>query len=606
MRSYLLRVTVLAALFIICSIQLAVSQDASLTKFNFETELIAPVKVIKIKEGHYFINFGKAFFGTLSIESTTTQKDTLVVHLAEELLKENTLNRNPKGTIRYQKAMVSGFQKGVKTDVVLSKDKRNTNKKAIQLPDSFGVIMPFRYCEIEHLKIPIKEVKFRQKAMYHSFNDNASSFQSSDAILNQIWDLCKHTIKATTFAGYYVDGDRERIPYEADAYINQLSHYAVDSEYTMARRTNEFFIANPTWPTEWVLHTAKMFYYDYLYTGDSKSIDKYYDKLKAKTLIELAREDGLISTHSKKLNKAMMHQLGFKNGKQRIKDIVDWPIVERDGYDFKEINTVVNSFYYENLQFMSLIAEAVGHKKDAKFYKKEAAKIKKIINTKLFDRNKGIYVDGEGSAHSSLHANMFPLAFGLVPEENLASVINYVKSKGMACSVYGAQYLLEGLYQNNEAEYAKQLIVDTTHNRTWWNMIEVGATMTLESWNIAVKPNLDWNHAWGTAPANIITRNMWGIQPVSPGFGKAAIAPQLAGINSSQITVPTIKGAIKAKFKKLDDGSEVYELILPKTMQATFKLPNKKYKDLLVNGKSKKNKKRIVLNKEHNNIEIIY
>jgi len=230
------------------------AQDTNLTKFNFETELIAPVKVIKIKEGHYFIDFGKAFFGTLNIESKTSQKDTLIVHLAEELLKENTLNRNPKGTIRYQKATVPGFEKGIKTDIILTKDKRNTNKKAIQLPTSFGVIMPFRYCEIENLKIPIEEIKIRQKAIYHSFNDDASSFQSSDTILNQIWDLCKHTIKATTFTGYYVDGDRERIPYEADAYINQLSHYAVDNEYSMARRTNEFFIANPTWPTEFPVY----------------------------------------------------------------------------------------------------------------------------------------------------------------------------------------------------------------------------------------------------------------------------------------------------------------------------------------------------------------
>lgn len=62
-------------LFIICGIQLTVSQDKSLTEFNFETELIKPVKVVKIKEDHYFIDFGKAFFGTLSIESDMAQKD---------------------------------------------------------------------------------------------------------------------------------------------------------------------------------------------------------------------------------------------------------------------------------------------------------------------------------------------------------------------------------------------------------------------------------------------------------------------------------------------------------------------------------------------------
>lgn len=596
----------MTVLLILGTFQYINAQHDDLTKPKFETEINEPVKIIKIGNEHYFVDFGKAFFGTLSIESESAQKDTLIIHLAEALSQENAVNRSPKGTIRYQKALVAGLSKGIQTDVILSPDKRNTNKQAIQLPDSFGIIMPFRYCEIENLKIPINEIKISQKAFYYSFNDSASRFHSSDTILNQIWDLCKHTIKATSFAGYYIDGDRERIPYEADAYINQLSHYAVESEYSLARRTNEYFISHPTWPTEWILHTAKMFYYDYLYTGDSQSIIKYYDNLKAKTLIELSREDGLISTHSTKLNNALMQQLGFKNPEQRIKDIVDWPLLERDDYEMTDINTVVNSFYYENLIMMSLIAEVIGNKKDAKFYKNQAHKLKEAINNKLFDASKGIYVDGEGSNHSSLHANMFPLAFGLVPEENMATVTDYVKSKGLACSVYGAQYLLEALYKNNEAAYAKQLIVDTTNVRTWWNMIQVGSTMTLEAWDMQFKPNLDWNHAWGTAPANIITRNMWGVRPISPGFCDAEICPQLEGINFSEITVPTIQGPIYAKFKKFAYGSQVFEIQLPETIHGEFKVPGEEYKELVLNGKVLKNKKRIVLKKGLNIIEIKY
>ncbi|MGI6302875.1 MAG: hypothetical protein ACOX52_17715 [Verrucomicrobiota bacterium] len=57
----------------------------------------------------------------------------------------------------------------------------------------------------------------------------------------------------TSFAGIYIDGDRERIPYEGDAYINQLGHYAVDREYAIARRTIEHFMDHPTWPTEWAV-----------------------------------------------------------------------------------------------------------------------------------------------------------------------------------------------------------------------------------------------------------------------------------------------------------------------------------------------------------------
>ena len=120
----------------------------------------------------------------------------------------------------------------------------------------------------------------------------------------------------------------------------------------------------------------------------------------------------------------------------------------------------------------------------------------------------------------------------------------------MACSVYGAQYLLEGLYLSNEAQYALDLITDTKGDRTWWNMIEVGATMTLEAWDVKYKPNADWNHAWGTAPLNITTRYMWGIKPKTAGFKIAEIQPQLADLKYSNIKVPTMNGIIKASFTK--------------------------------------------------------
>ena len=585
------------------------AQNEKLISAKFETTINKPAKILKVGEGHYFIDFGKAFFGTLRIESKVNQKDSLTIHLAEELQKENTLNRKPKGTIRYQKTILPSLNIG-RTDIVLPPNKRNTTGRAIKLPDSFRVVIPFRYCEIENLKVPIDKIKISQKAFHYLFNDNASHFFSSDKILNQIWDLCKHTIKATSFAGYYIDGDRERIPYEADAYINQLSHYSMDSEYSLAKRTNKYFIDHPSWPTEWVLHTAKLFYYDYLYSGDKELLYKYYDKLKAKTLMELAREDGLITTNSPKLNDELMIQLGFENPRSmtftqgKIKDIVDWPKTERDDYEFKDINTVVNSFYYENLQMMSLISEAIGKKKDSKFYKKEAELLKKVINEKLFDSSKGIYLDGEHSNHSSLHANMFPLAFDLVPEENITTVINFIKSKGMVCSVYGAQYLLEGLYKNKEATYAKKLIVDTSNVRTWWNMIKSGSTITLESWDIKLKPNIDWNHAWGTAPANLITRYMWGIKPKSPGYADTEISPQLDDINFSEITVPTIRGLIYAKFKKSDDKNEVFEIKLPKAISGNFKVPYERYKSLVLNGKTIKNNKIIKLKKGLNIIKI--
>lgn len=568
----------------------AQAQNANVQNpYAFESVLNKPCKVLKIGEGHYFIDFGKAYFGKVVMHSKQAQKDTLLVHLGEKLVAANELDRNPGGTIRYQKVKLEQLSGNQNVVVNLLADERNTKPQAISLPDSFGVLMPFRYCELENVQIPIDEIDIWQQAYYYRFNDDAGSFTSSDTILNAVWDLCKHTIKATTFAGYYVDGDRERIPYEADAYINQLSHYSVDSVYSVARRTNEYFIEHPTWPTEWLLHTVLLFYQDYMYTGEIDMLEKYYDTLKIRTLMDLEREDGLISSKSEKLNAEFKAKLGFKNPNTRVRDIVDWPPGqkdtgwklateegERDGYEMVAINTVVNSFYYFNMLLMSEIAGYLGKTDDVAFFKQKSERVKRAINLKLFDKSRGIYIDGEGSNHASLHANMFPLAFNLVPEENQKTVTEFVKSRGMACSVYGAQYLLEGLYNANESDYALKLMTETGSDRSWWNMIEIGSTMTLEAWDTKYKPNLDWNHAWGTAPLNIVTRYMWGITPQTPGFGTAQIKPQLNNLDFSEIKVPTIKGAIEAKFSLTNENYERYEIKLPRSMNGEFIISDSK------------------------------
>jgi alpha-L-rhamnosidase len=557
--------------------------NLSLVENQFQSALLSPQRIVKVSENHYFIDFGKDAFGTVVLTMKSLQTDTLIVHLGEKTIHSNCIDRNPGGTIRYQKVLLTNIPKGKEYTVKLTPDKRNTNFPAIVLPDSFGVILPFRYCELENLKVPINEIVIQQKVYNYRFNDQSSAFECSDTTLNRIWDLCKYTIKATSFCGIYIDGDRERIPYEADAYINQLSHYCVDNEYSMARRTNEYFIDHPTWPTEWILHTVLLFYNDYLYTGEIDPISKNYESLKAKTLIALEREDGLISTKSEKLSDKVMKSIGFKDSTQRLRDIVDWPPSqkdaawmnlpnkdgERDGYEMTDVNTVVNSFHYLNLKLMAKIAGYLGKKDDSLLFMQKSVRVKEAINQKLFDQTKGIYVDGENSKHSSIHANMFPLAFGLVSDENIESVISYLKSRGMACSVYGAQYLLEGLYQACEGDYALDLMTSTS-DRSWWNMIKVGSTMAIEAWDMKYKPNADWNHAWGTAPANIITRWMWGIQPIQPGFTMVQIKPQLSHLAFSKIKVPSIKGAITAEFQKVDDQYDLYIIELPATMHGEF------------------------------------
>jgi len=576
------------------------SQETEKTflKSKFISSFVKPDKIKELGPNHYFIDFGKDAFGTLILNFKSSKPDTVIIHLGEKSINSSAVDRNPGGTIRYQKVILAVSPSNESFTIKLLPDKRNANLPAIPLPDSFGVIMPFRYCEIENIKAPVNSIDVKQKVYNSGFNENSSSFISSDTILNKIWDLCKYSIRATSFTGYYIDGDRERIPYEADAYINQLSHYSVDNEYSMARRTNEYFITNPTWPTEWILFTVLLFYNDFMYTGDLAPLIKNYDALKVKTLIGLERVDGLISSKSEKLTDNLMSRLGFKDNKQRIRDIVDWPPAqkdtgwklatadgERDGYEMVPVNTVVNSFHYIDLKLMSEIAGWLGKKDDSVYFLKKSLLVKESINSKLFDKKKGVYIDGENSQHSSLHANMFPLAFGIVPSESFKSVVSFIKSRGMACSVYGAQFLLDGLYNAGEADYALDLLTSTS-DRSWWNMILAGSTITLEAWDMKYKPNSDWNHAWGSAPANVISRDMWGITPVNPGYSEVRIKPQLSKISSSKIKAPTIKGAIHAEYKNLSDKQEEYSIMLPAGMSGEFVLLQKNRSAVYLNDGS--------------------
>ena len=142
---------------------------------------------------------------------------------------------------------------------------------------------------------------------------------------------------------------------------------------------------------------------------------------------------------------------------------------EQDQFVFKRINTVVNGFYYHNMKIMAKFATLLNKTDEALDFELRAAKIRKSINEKLFNTEKGYYVDGIGTNHASLHANMILLAFDLVPDSRKKSVVDFIKSRGMACSVYGSQYLLEALYKAGEAKYALGLL-SSTCDRSWYTV----------------------------------------------------------------------------------------------------------------------------------------
>jgi hypothetical protein len=137
-----------------------------------------------------------------------------------------------------------------------------------------------------------------------------------------------------------------------------------------------------------------------------------------------------------------------------------------------------------------------------------------------------------------MHANVFALRFGLVPnaaKENIAEYI-YELSKG---SVYLYQYFLEALYLNDFSQKAYTLLT-SKGRRSWYGMkYNNSSTMTTEAWDFDIKENMDLNHAWGTAPVNIIPRYLAGILPTKPRYSEFNVLPRDSELERYKISIPT-------------------------------------------------------------------
>ena len=504
-----------------------------------------PEHFVKLENGNWFIDFGRAYFAGLELEFKTPEAGRIVtVHLGEALLTGGGVNRSPGASIRFQRSELTLKEGQLLYTVPLPE------RDARLMPDNVGPVMPFRYVEVENAP-ELRPEDIRQVAAYYPFDENAASFSCSDGRVNAVWEMCRHTMKATSFCGIFVDGDRERLPYEADAYINQLGWYCCTGDTTLPRYTHESLILRASWPTEWIMFSVLMAWQDYLHTGELSSVREFYPDLKAKTLYALRRADGLISTVEPAMPKEVEKAVHFDSAGwgNVIHDIVDWPAGERDGHEMKPVNTVVNAFHCRALELISKLAKALKEVEDELLFKAAFETAAKSLNEKLFDKNSGLYVDGEGSAHSSLHSNMFPLVFGLVPEERRKKVTEFISNRGMACSVYGAQFLMEALFDNGKAGRAISLMTADT-DRSWTHMIErVGTTIALEAWDNKYEPNQDWNHAWGAAPANILPRKILGIEPLEPGFRKILIWPRAGELKRASGKVPTILGPVSVEYE---------------------------------------------------------
>lgn len=518
-----------------CSVLTAVLPPVS-ANVPVVLDTLTPVKIYQpVRSGYSysFIDFGIAWFGALSFTLTSTSSQTVQVIISEAASDTDVIT-NAVGP------------HCCTTSVAMT-----VGTKSFSL---FGD-STFRAARLRFPSpaVSLDTATVRRTAQHVPFNDNESSFSSPDTVLNRVWTVCKHTVKATSFLGVYIDGNREKTPYEGDTYINMLTHFASDSNPPIALFSQEYLLTHHTWPWEYKIISLLTGWELYMKTGNLSQLQTNYAALKSC----IDSLDTIICPT------VLCNDSG----------ILDWPANMRDNFVFTKGNVVTSSWCYKGLTTMADIAGVCGDKTDSATYTTHAAAVLKMITDSLYVASQGVYRDGLGTTHVTLHGNLFPLAFGVVPDSLVGNITKYLKTRGMVCSPYGAQFLLDGLFDASQDSFAVKLMDATTGNSWGHEIYQIGSTMTMEAWDPSEKPNLDWNHSWGTAAGNVIPRKLFGIMPLSPGYAKVMIKPQVGMLASGTYVQPTVKGSITESFQSVRGQSIVLQITVPSPVLTEVYVP---------------------------------
>jgi alpha-L-rhamnosidase len=481
---------------------------------NLALRRVHPEKIVKLGDGWYFFDFGREVVASLLL-AMSPRDSHVEVRLGEECASTNRVRFTMRTANCYQELWKPG-------NVRLSME-------------HFG-LRAFRYGEVLGWNGELSSEDVSAIVVHYPFDDNASSFESSSKVLNDVWEFCRYSVKATNMDIYQDCPSRERQAYEGDSFVNMLCHYASDNDWKLARRTAQYLLRHPTWPAEWTMLLIPIFWADYMQTGDASLLREHYAELRDKFSFHSLMEDGLVREFPRRA-------------------LVDWPETQRDGHVFGSFNSVPNAYVYLDVDLLSRIAGVLELNDDSDELRRIAETIRSAYNRRLYDAESGLYVDYEGCKHSSLHSNLFPLAFGLVDDEGVADrCIRFLKERGMACSVFTAHFLLDTLYKYGEDKYALKLLTAVEGN-SWGRMLyALGATITTEAWDPEEKPNMSWAHPWAASPVEIVQRRLFGIRPIEPGWRKFSVDPKPGDLEWARIVVPTPRGRITSSFERRDDG----------------------------------------------------
>lgn len=370
------------------------------------------------------------------------------------------------------------------------------------------------------------------------FDESACTLRTDDPILQAVFTLCKNGVKYGTQEVYVDCPSREKGQYAGDMTITSgaqlwltgdvsMLEKAIREQARSARIDAGLMAVTPgslmQEIADYSLQFPILLLRHYHFTHNRAFLAEMLPiaERMRQSFSQFAREDGLLDHVTSKWN------------------LVDWPQNLRDGYDFPldkpvspGVHNVINAFYIGCTMQIEEIRAILGIPGE-----RRSPALIDAFHRVFFNQDTGLYVDAEGSTHSSLHANILPAFYGFIPAENECAVADFLLSRGLVCGVYMAYFLLRGLCRLGRHEEVYRLITSQGEN-SWYNMVREGGTTCFEAWGKEQKWNTSLCHPWASAPITVLIEDLLAVSPDGT-VGAAHIPPNAGRI---EMHIPTGDG----------------------------------------------------------------
>ena len=247
-------------------------------------------------------------------------------------------------------------------------------------------------------------------------------------------------------------------------------------------------------------------------------------------------------------------------------------------------------FLYHDCILMAKMAHVLGNAADEQQWQDTAAKVKTDFNRAFFRP------DGQYYGENSQAANILPLHFDLVEEEQipgvLANLCDDIEKNGghLTTGNICTRFAVEVLFRYGREDLAWHLLSQTEYP-SWGYMLANGATTVWERWeklgsNDFMAEMASMSHPMNGSPVVSLYKHLAGIQPdeANPGWQNILFRPSFpAAAPDAGATLHTIRGMVASRWVR-HDGRIDWEITVPAGCTGTVFLPGREQPEQVGSG----------------------